>query len=74
VGEEDFKDYFPEFSYPGTNEAFFTDPTYYWYRSNVLDLVAVSGTTLYNCTGGGTLFGLGIECMELEQFCGLAKA
>lgn len=69
VGEKDFKDYFPEFSYPGTNEKFFTDPTYYWYRSNLLDLIAASGTKLYNCTGGGTLFGSGVECLEIEDFC-----
>ena len=68
VGEEDFAEYFPEFTYPGTGEAFFTDPTYYWYRSNLLDLVSASGTKLYNCTGGGTLFGSGIECLELETF------
>ena len=68
MGEEDFAEYFPEFTYPGTGEAFFTDPTYYWYRSNLLDLVSASGTKLYNCTGGGTLFGSGIECLELETF------
>lgn len=73
VGDENFKDYFPEFCYPGTNEEFFTDPTYFWYRSNLLDLVSASGTMLYNCTGGGTLFGKGIECVEIERFCELAK-
>ncbi len=74
VGDSDFKDYFPEFSYPGTAEKFFTDPTYYWYRSNLLDLIAASGTRLYNCTGGGTLFGDGVECLEIEQFCNHARA
>jgi hypothetical protein len=72
VGEKDFKDFFPEFSYPGTNEEFFTDPTYYWYRSNLLDLIAASGATLNNCTGGGTLFGNGVECLEIEKFCEIA--
>ena len=74
VGGEGFKDYFPEFSYPGTNEKFFTDPTYYWYRSNLLDLIAASGARLYNCTGGGTLFGNGVECLEIEDFCRRAES
>jgi len=68
VGEEHIEEYFPEFSYPGTGEPFYTDPTYYWYRGNLLDLVTASGKTLYNCTGGGTLFGPGVECLELEDF------
>lgn len=70
VGEENIKDYFPEFMYPGTGELFYTDPTYYWYRSNMLDLIAASGSTVFNCTGGGTLFGPGVECIEIEDFCG----
>lgn len=69
VGEQNLKEYFPEFTYPGTDEAFYTDPTYYWYRRNILDLLAASKTTLYNCTGGGTLFGDGIICMDIDEFC-----
>ncbi len=69
VGEENLKDYFPEFTYPGTDEAFYTDPTYYWYRRNILDLLAASKATLYNCTGGGTLFGDGVICMDIDEFC-----
>lgn len=69
VGEENIHEYFPEFTYPGTGEVFYTDPTYYWYRSNMLDLISASGTTVFNCTGGGTLSGPGVECMEVEEFC-----
>lgn len=69
VGEENIHEYFPEFTYPGTGEVFYTDPTYYWYCRNMLDLVAASGTTVFNCTGGGTLIGPGVECMEVEDFC-----
>ena len=72
VGEEHIHEYFPEFTFPSTGERFYTDPTYYWYRGNLLDLVAASKTTLYNCTGGGTLFGEGIECLELEDFVNMA--
>ena len=69
VGEEKIQEYFPEFTFPATGEGFYTDPTYYWYRSNLLDLVSASKSTLYNCTGGGTLVGNGVECLEIEEFC-----
>ena len=71
VGEEGIHEYFPEFVYPGTGEVFYTDPTYYWYRSNMLDLISASRTTVFNCTGGGTLIGPGVECMEVQNFCRL---
>ncbi len=61
--------FFPEFTYPGTEEVFYTDPTYYWYRCNMLDLIQASGATVYNCTGGGTLIGDGVQCMQIEEFC-----
>jgi len=69
VGEDKIQEYFPEITYPATGEKFYTDPTYYWYRSNLLDLLAASKSTLYNCTGGGTLVGDGVECLEIEDFC-----
>ena len=68
VGEENIHEYFPEFVYPSTGERFYTDPTYYWYRNNMLDLISSSGSMVYNCTGGGTLIGPGIECIEIEEF------
>lgn len=73
VGEENIHEYFPEFTYPETGESFYTDPTYYWYRNNLLDLISASGTSLYNCTGGGTLMGAGVECINIEDFCALNK-
>lgn len=69
VGEEHLNDFFPEFKYPGTDEVFYTDPTYYWYRRNILDLLTASKATLYNCTGGGTLFGDGVICLGIDEFC-----
>jgi hypothetical protein len=69
VGEDNIQDFFPEFTYPGTGERFYTDPTYFWYRQNMLDLVNASSAKVYNCTGGGTLVGDGIECIEIEDFC-----
>lgn len=69
VGAENLTDYFVDFSYPGSDEQFYTDPTYFWYRRNLLSLVAASKTTLHNCTGGGTLVGEGVECLSVEEFC-----
>lgn len=69
VGEENLADFFPEFAYPDTDEVFYTDPTYYWYRRNILDLLLASKSTLYNCTGGGTLFGNGVVCVGIDEFC-----
>ena len=62
---ENIEDYYITMTYP-TGEQFYTDPTYYWYRSNILDLL--DGRQLYNCTGGGTLFGPGIINCEIEQW------
>lgn len=69
VGEENIHEYFPEFTYPGKDEKFYTDPTYYWYRTNMLDMIKASETKVFNCTGGGTLVGPGVECVEIEDFC-----
>ena len=65
---QNMKDLFPNFVYPPTNVSFYTDPTYYWYRQNLLDLVNGSKSILYNCTEAGTLFGPGIECLDVEDF------
>lgn len=68
VGADHIHEYFPEYTYPLTGERYYTDPTYYWYRGNMLDLISASGTALYNCTGGGILFGGGVICLEVEDF------
>ncbi|MBI3771290.1 MAG: motility associated factor glycosyltransferase family protein [Gammaproteobacteria bacterium] len=69
LGEEGItKELFPVIKNPLTGEKFYTDPTYYWYRRNILELVANSASTLYNCTEGGTLFGDGITCIRLKDF------
>ncbi|MBP98392.1 hypothetical protein CMK18_20785 [Candidatus Poribacteria bacterium] len=59
---------FPEMKNPLTSEVFYTDPTYYWYRENLLELIKNSSTTLYNCTQGGVLFGEGIKNIYLKDF------
>ena len=65
---QNLEEMFTIFNYPTTNVSFYTDPTYYWYRQNLLDLVNSSKSKLYNCTESGTLYGPGIECLDLEEF------
>lgn len=69
LGEENVtSELFPVIENPDTGMSCYTDPTYFWYRKNTLDLIANSGATLYNCTGGGILFGDGVVTMNLQQF------
>jgi hypothetical protein len=68
VGEEHLEECFKEFVFPMSNKRYYTDPTYYWYRKNILELVERCGDPLYNCTEGGTLYGDGVVCMGLDQF------
>ena len=59
---------FVEADFPLTNETFYTDPTYYWYRNNFMDLHKISQNYTYNCTEGGILFGDNLECMFLSEY------
>lgn len=60
--------FFCDFTFPLTGERFYTDPTYYWYRKNFLQLLEKSPSWTVNCTEGGTLFGDQIECLYLEEY------
>jgi len=66
------EDLFLEFAFPLTGEKFYTDPTYYWYRRNFLQLLAKApaSTKTFNCTEGGTLFGQDVRCISLDDFLG----
>lgn len=70
VGGEDekFERYFPKFEFPIGDDQYYCDPTYFWYRKNFLDLVSKVQAKTYNCTEGGTLFGEGIKCVNLDTF------
>ena len=68
-GEENISaEFFPEFENPLTNEIFYTDPTYAWYRQNIIDMINNTDSKLYNCTEGGILFGSNIENIRLVDF------
>jgi len=59
---------FIEFEFPLTKEKFYTDPTYFWYRRNFLELLSLSKSLTFNCTEGGTLFDEKLQCVNLDEF------
>ncbi len=71
-GEEKIDECFVEFEFPLTKDKFYTDPTYFWYRKNFLELARKSAGRTYNCTEGGTLFADNIPCIYLDDFFKLA--
>ncbi len=72
-GKEELEQCFIEYEFPLTKEKFYTDPTYFWYRKNFLELFAYSTTKAYNCTEGGTLIDERIPCVTLEKFINHTK-
>ena len=53
---------------PQTGEVWLTDPTYYWYRQSLLEIISVVECETFNCTEGGVLYGDGVEVATLNQF------
>ncbi|MBF0323933.1 MAG: DUF115 domain-containing protein [Alphaproteobacteria bacterium] len=68
VGEERLEDMFIRVFNPHTGTWFYTDPAYYWYRQAFLEMVNDADCRTVNCTGGGILFGDGVEFTALADF------
>lgn len=71
LGEDRIADAFVHMKNPHTNCDFFSDPAYFWYRTIFLEMaqeVAERGVRTVNCTGGGILYGDGVEFMSFEEF------
>ena len=61
----------PEDYYPWEESVwgkFYTDPTYCWYRQNLLDLLEAGDGKITNCTEGGLLYGKHVATMRLEEW------
>lgn len=58
---------------PHLEQTWMTDPAYYWYNQNFLQMVSQSNCRTYNCTEGGILFGEGIEFTDLSEALNLVK-
>jgi len=55
--------------YPGFPErGYYTSPTYWWYRQNMLDLLDAADATITNCSGAGLLYGERVREMKLEEW------
>lgn len=59
---------FAKFTFPQTDEVFYTDPTYYWYRRNFLQLLEKSMGETINCSEAGTLYSDNLPCKTLNEF------
>lgn len=68
VGEQNLDQLFTYVKNPYTGEEFFSDPAYCWYKKCFLEMVQDADCKTYNCTGGGILFGDGIDFIPLQQF------
>jgi hypothetical protein len=68
VGQERLDSVFVRIHNPHVDRTFYTDPAYLWYRQCFLELAPDADCRTYNCTGGGVLFGDGIEFIGLDAF------
>jgi len=66
--EDQLNELFLDVKNPHNNITYYTDPTYYWYKLNILQLLKSSNSKLFNCSGSGTLFGDGVEFLPLSSF------
>lgn len=58
---------YPVFANPD-GMLFMTDPTYWWYRHNFLDLLENNNATVTNCGGAGLFFGERVKWQRLEEW------
>ena len=61
------QDYYPA-STGIDGRQWFTDPTFAWYRQNLIDLLQAADGELVNCTGGGLLRGERVHAMDMETW------
>lgn len=71
LGEDRVGEAFHHVHNPFVDKEFFTDPAYYWYREVFLEMAAeaaADGVATCNCSGGGILFGPGIDWSSFADF------
>ena len=68
VGEENLDALYIRIFNPHLKKWFYTDPAYYWYRENFLELALDADCMTYNCTEGGIIFGEGIIFAPITDF------
>lgn len=65
-GNENPEDFYPRFQ--GHWGEAYTDPTYYFYRQALLDMLEANDGTITNCTEGGLLIGDRVICKDLDKW------
>lgn len=74
-GKEGIERFFVKYKFDLTGDEFYTDPTYYWYRRNFLELFEkIQGPQTFNCTEGGTLMHERIPRIYLDEYFRKVKA
>ena len=70
VGSDiELEKYFLYTEYPIDGGIYYSDPTYYWYKKNFLEIIdKVPNARTYNCTDGGTLVEEKITITSLNDF------
>lgn len=68
VGPDRLDDVFVPVRNPFLGANFYTDPAYLWYRDAFAEMVQEAECKTFNCTGGGILFGPGIQWTTLDEF------
>jgi len=68
VGSERLDEVFVRIRNPHVDKEFYTDPAYLWYRDAFLEMAQEADCETFNCTGGGILFGSGIQWVDLSDF------
>lgn len=58
----------PELYKDVPERSYYTSPTYFWYRSNFLDLLESADARVTNCSGAGLLYGDRIDEMSIEEW------
>ena len=62
------EDFFPKVNFPLDGMEYYLDPTYFFYRKNLLEMMEQSKAETFNCSQAGTLFGPQLQCMTLSDF------
>jgi hypothetical protein len=73
VGHGRLNEVFVRIHNPHVNAEFYTDPAYLWFRSVFLQMIDAADCETVNCTGGGILFGPGIQWSSLTDFFDKAR-
>ena len=68
VGPDRLDEVFMRILNPYLGREFYTDPAYLWYRDAFVEMAQQAECKTFNCTGGGILFGPGIEWTTLPEF------